>query len=89
MFEIDLTDAKPMRVILTSAEKADGVYNLNSEVRLYVSNASLFFLCFLLCTHAVFFFSFECICGTETGNEMPPLAHFYLTLITHTASAVT
>lgn len=77
-----------MHLILTSAETAYGLCYLNSEVHLYVSNAMLCFSV-LPCAHAVFCFSFECTFGTEPGNKMPPLAHFYLTLITHTASAVT
>lgn len=40
IFQINLTDAKPMRVILTSAETAYGLYRLNSEVHLYTNQNS-------------------------------------------------
>lgn len=55
IFDIDLIDAKPMRLILTSAEPAAALYKLNSEVHLYVSNASLFFLYLYDCAHMQFF----------------------------------
>ncbi len=45
MFNLNMTNAKPMNLILTSAETAYCVYHLNDGVgvNIYVSNASLFF----------------------------------------------
>lgn len=43
MFSLEMTNAKPMNLILTSPDTAYGLYNINTDVNIYVSNVSLFF----------------------------------------------
>lgn len=39
MFELQMTAAKPMHLVLTSSSRAHTLHKLNSEVHIYVSNA--------------------------------------------------
>lgn len=43
MFSLEMKNATPMNLILTSPDMAYGLYNVNSDVNIYVSNAFLFF----------------------------------------------
>lgn len=43
MFSLEMNDATPMNLILTSPDKAYGLNNLNTDVNIYVSNVFLFF----------------------------------------------
>lgn len=43
MFSLEMADAKPMNLILTSSDTAYGLYNINPNINIYVSNVSLFF----------------------------------------------
>ncbi|XP_019746146.1 endoglin isoform X2 [Hippocampus comes] len=40
MFSLEMADAKPMNLIITSQDMADGLYKINADVNIYKSNAS-------------------------------------------------
>ncbi|XP_068562404.1 endoglin [Cebidichthys violaceus] len=40
MFSLEMADAKPMNLILTSPDKAYGAHNLNTDVNIYINNDS-------------------------------------------------
>lgn len=40
MFSLEMTNAKPMNLILISTDKAFGLYNINTDVKIYVNNDS-------------------------------------------------
>lgn len=43
MFALEMDNATPMNLILTSPDTAYGLYNLNTDVNIYVSNEFWFF----------------------------------------------
>lgn len=42
VFELDVSEAKPLNLIITSPNSAHGLHKLNPNVNVYVSRASLF-----------------------------------------------
>ncbi|XP_078127143.1 endoglin [Sander vitreus] len=40
MFSLEMTNAKPMNLILTSPDTVYGLYNINTDVHIYINNAS-------------------------------------------------
>lgn len=43
MFSLEMKNATPMNLILTSPDMAYGLYNVNTDVNIYVSNVSAFY----------------------------------------------
>lgn len=52
MFSLDLNDARPMKLILTSAGPSYATFNLNKDVNLYVSFALFYPFVFLVLPQA-------------------------------------